>query len=335
MKQRVVNHLNHALDTIMENDPSVILIGEDLLDPYGGAFKVTKGLSTKYKDRIISTPISEASIVGHAIGMAMAGLRPIVEIMFGDFLTLCTDQIINHAIKFNWMYNDKVKIPLVIRTAMGGGRGYGPTHSQSIENFYIGAPSLQIIAPNIVCNIEKLLYESVYLDSPTLFIENKLLYPKYPFQEKSNELKNFQLKHFGENFPTFLLSTNNFDQPDVTVVTYGSLLETMIDIANTLYLEEEIFVEIIAPTQIKPFDIKPVLERFKMSKLLVTVEDGYVSGGWGQNLTGLLSSNHSVSFNKPPRSIGALGYPIANTKVLEEKILPSKDRILKTILEWI
>ena len=334
MKQRVVNHLNHALDTIMENDQSVILIGEDLLDPYGGAFKVTKGLSTKYKDRIISTPISEASIIGHAIGMAMAGMRPIVEIMFGDFLTLCTDQIINHAIKFNWMYNDKVKIPLVIRTAMGGGRGYGPTHSQSLENFYIGAPGLQIIAPNIVCNIEKLLYESVYLDSPTLFIENKLLYPKYPFQEDSKKLKNFQLRYFGEKFPTFLLSINNFEQADVTVVTYGSMLETIIDIANTLYVDDEILVEIIAPTQIKPFNIKPILDRFEMSQLLVTVEEGHVSGGWGQNLTGVLS-NHSISFNKPPQSIGALGYPLANTKVLEEKILPSKDRILQTILKWI
>jgi pyruvate/2-oxoglutarate/acetoin dehydrogenase E1 component len=334
MKKRVVNHLNHALDAIIENDQSVILIGEDLLDPYGGAFKVTKGLSTKYKDRIISTPISEASIIGHAIGMAMAGMRPIVEIMFGDFLTLCSDQIINHAIKYNWMYNDKVKIPLVIRTAMGGGRGYGPTHSQSLENFYIGAPGLQIVVPNIVCDIEKLLYESVYLDSPTLFIENKLLYPKYPFQEDSKNLENFQLRYFGEKFPTFLLSINNFEQADVTIVTYGSMLETIIDIANTLYVDDEILVEIIAPTQIKPFNIKPILDRFEMSKLLVTVEEGYVSGGWGQNLIGVLS-NHSISFNKPPQSIGALGYPLANTKVLEEKILPSKDRILQTILELI
>ena len=106
----------------------IILLGEDISDPYGGGFKVTKGLSTLFPNRVLNTPISEPSIVGVATGIALRGLHPILEIMFGDFLTLCADQIINHASKFEWMYNKNVKVPLVIRVPMGGYRGYGPTH---------------------------------------------------------------------------------------------------------------------------------------------------------------------------------------------------------------
>ena len=112
------------------------LIGEDMLDPYGGAFKVTKGVSSKFPERVITTPISESAIIGLGTGMAMRGMLPVVEIMFGDFLTLCTDQIVNSATKFPLMYKDRVAVPLVIRTPMGGGRGYGPTHSQSLEKMF-------------------------------------------------------------------------------------------------------------------------------------------------------------------------------------------------------
>ena len=109
----------------MKDDDSVFVLGEDILDPYGGAFKVTKGLSTVFPDRVLTTPISEAAITGFSTGLAIRGYKPILEIMFGDFITLCTDQIINGASKFKWMYGDKFSVPLVIRTPMGGRRGYG------------------------------------------------------------------------------------------------------------------------------------------------------------------------------------------------------------------
>src|SRR5512147_2574474 len=131
--QSVLDALNQALQRAFAANPDVILLGEDLLDPYGGAFKVSRGLSTAYPERVLSTPISEAALVGLAGGMALRGLRPVVEIMFGDFLTLAADQLINHAAKFRWMYHadslDSFCLPLVIRTPMGGRRGYGPTHS--------------------------------------------------------------------------------------------------------------------------------------------------------------------------------------------------------------
>ena len=124
-----------------------IILGEDVLDPYGGAFKVTRGLSTAFPERVQTTPISEAGIVGVAAGMALRGLRPVVEIMFGDFITLAADQLVNHAAKFRWMYNDQVRVPLVIRTPMGGRRGYGPTHSQTLEKLFLGVPGLKVLAP--------------------------------------------------------------------------------------------------------------------------------------------------------------------------------------------
>jgi len=127
----VLDSLNNALKTALDNDLRVYLLGEDILDPYGGAFKVTRGLSTLFPDRVLTTPISEAAITGVSGGMALRGLRPVAEIMFGDFVTLIADQLVNHAAKFRWMYNDKVRVPMVVRTPMGGRRGYGPTtHSR-------------------------------------------------------------------------------------------------------------------------------------------------------------------------------------------------------------
>ena len=138
--------LNKALHEIFQANNDVYLIGEDLADPYGGAFKISKGLSSKFPTRVITTPISEPAFIGMANGMALRGLIPLVEIMFGDFLTLGFDQILNHLTKYNEMYNRAVKPHVVIRTPMGGYRGYGPTHSQSLEKFFVGIPSLKVLA---------------------------------------------------------------------------------------------------------------------------------------------------------------------------------------------
>ena len=138
-----VESLNESLHKLMKEDESVYIIGEDIVDPYGGAFKVTKGLSSKYSNRVLSSPISEAAILGVGTGLAIQGFKPIVEIMFGDFITLCTDQIVNGAAKFGWMYGDNFSVPLVVRTPMGGNRGYGATHSQTIENIFLSVQAQQ------------------------------------------------------------------------------------------------------------------------------------------------------------------------------------------------
>src|SRR5512136_2157509 len=144
----VLESLNNGLHQAFSMEPNVYLLGEDILDPYGGAFKVTRGLSSRFPDRVLTTPISEAAIIGVASGMALRGLRPVAEIMFGDFLTLCADQLVNHASKFRWMYNDNVHVPMVVRAPMGGRRGYGPTHSQSLEKMFLGVPGMKVVAPN-------------------------------------------------------------------------------------------------------------------------------------------------------------------------------------------
>ena len=168
--------LNGALREMLLKNPDVIVLGEDLHDPYGGAFKVTTGLSTEFPGRVISTPISEAGIVGSAIGLALAGFPPVVEIMFADFVTLAMDQICNHAVKFPGMF-EGVSVPLVIRTPSGGRRGYGPTHSQSPENLMTGVPGLTVVFPSPRHDSGQLLTRAtINWPYPTVFFEHKLLY---------------------------------------------------------------------------------------------------------------------------------------------------------------
>ena len=144
MKTTVLSSLNTGLLSALKQDERVYLLGEDILDPYGGAFKITKGCSSAYPGRVLAAPISEGGLAGVSAGMALRGLRPVLEIMFGDFITLTADQLINHISKFRWMYNNSVNLPLVIRTPMGGRRGYGPTHAQTLEKFFIGVPGLTL-----------------------------------------------------------------------------------------------------------------------------------------------------------------------------------------------
>ena len=164
---KYIESINKCLHQLFEANEKTFLIGEDLLDPYGGAFKASKGISTSFPERVISTPISESGFLGFAIGMALQGYRPIVEIMFGDFITLCADQIVNHACKFKGMYNNQVDVPLVVRTPMGGGRGYGPTHSQSIEAMFLNVPRLVMESPSIFDQPGELLTHSILdIDEP-------------------------------------------------------------------------------------------------------------------------------------------------------------------------
>ncbi len=174
--KRGVQALNEALHAIFAERDDVVLFGEDVLDPYGGAFKVTAGLSDAYPDRVLTTPISEASLFGVAAGMALRGQRPILEIMFGDFIALGLDQIVNGISKFREMYDDQVTVPLVVRAPMGARRGYGPTHSQSLEKLLLGIPNIVVVAASECHDIGALLTAAVEDERPVFFIENKLLY---------------------------------------------------------------------------------------------------------------------------------------------------------------
>ena len=159
--------LNQYFHELMEKNTDIMLIGEDINDPYGGAFKVTKNLQFNFPKQVISTPISEAAIAGVVIGLSIEGKAAIAEIMFSDFALLCLDQLINHASKFTLMYGKKLKIPAIIRSPLGGYRGYGPTHSQSLEKHFIGNDNLNVIALNLLITAKEIYSKAIYSNYPS------------------------------------------------------------------------------------------------------------------------------------------------------------------------
>jgi pyruvate/2-oxoglutarate/acetoin dehydrogenase E1 component len=326
----VLDRLNFALQHSMETDERIYLIGEDILDPYGGAFKVTRGLSTKFPTRVLTTPISEAAIVGVATGMALRGLIPVVEIMFGDFVTLIVDQLINHASKFRWMYNDLVRVPIVVRTPMGGRRGYGPTHSQSLEKLFLGVPGLKVVAPNTMGDPGDLLAAAISDVDPVLFIEHKLLYTRPLLERGIDDLQDFIVEQTEEIYPTFSIRPNQDAQ--CTIVCYGYNFELVRAAALELLMEQEIFCEIILFSQLSPFNLDPLYRSLRNTGKLVTVEEGTLSLGWGAELAARAVERIS---GLKVRRVAALDLPIANAKSLEDKILPSVQEIIKSVLSII
>lgn len=319
---------------MLQSDPTVVVFGEDLVDPYGGAFKVTKGLSTRFPDRVLSTPISESAIIGMAGGMAMRGLKPVVEIMFGDFLTLGMDQLVNHITKYKWMYNDKVSVPVVIRTPMGGGRGYGPTHSQSIEKLFMGIPGLRMLAVNRLANPGEILKKAINGNDPVLFIENKILYPQALHDTTGSSFMDGNIQSSEWTYPTHTISWNNFDDADATLVVYGGASEMALQAAYSLMIEEELVIDVVIPTQIKPIHIHPIAEAVRRSKCLFVLEEGTADFGWGKEV--IYQTQKELSgISIEAHSIGAENAPIGSSKSLEDKILPQLEdvkEILKSII---
>ncbi len=329
----VLESLNNALLQVMEKDDRVYLLGEDILDPYGGAFKVTRGLSTRFPERVLSTPISESAIVGISNGLALAGLHPVVEIMFGDFVTLTADQIINHAAKFRWMYNDQVRVPLVIRTPMGGRRGYGPTHSQSLEKLFLGVPGLRVVAPNSLPDPGKLLETAISQEErPILFVEHKLLYTCPVLEYGLGDLQDFEIVSSAGPFPTHTLKFSSAEKSKLTIATYGYNFELARKAALELAYEDEIFCEIVVFSQLNPFEMDPLFESIRRTRALLTVEEGTFTLGWGAEV--VARAAEAIPSIKVRRA-AALDLPIANSKSLEEKILPSQELIKELALDMV
>ena len=339
----VLETLNASLHDAMTQDECVYIMGEDILDPYGGAFKVTRGLSTSFPERVITTPISEAGIVGVAAGMALRGLRPIVEIMFGDFFTLIADQLINHIAKFRWMYNDQVNVPIVIRAPMGGRRGYGPTHSQSLEKLYLGIPALRVLSPSTIGEPDKLLTHAILNDdNPVLFIENKLLYLLKLHTEKS--LTDFELSTFSaddseENIlqptsyaPTYRLTLANAPPPTLTIATYGYMAELALEACLKLAYEEEIFTELVIPTQLAPFVTAPIFDSVRKTHKLIVVEEGNRTLGWGAEVLARGAETFGKHLSYANRVAG-LDLPLPASGPLEKIVLPDVHDIITAVMK--
>lgn len=339
----VLESLNSALHRAFVDHDGVYLLGEDILDPYGGAFKVTRGLSSRFPERVLTTPVSEAGFVGIATGMALRGLRPVVEIMFGDFITLIADQVINHIAKFPWMYNGQVNLPMVIRTPMGGRRGYGPTHSQTLEKLFLGIPGLRVIAPAALCRPDEsggpgdLLYQSI-LDSmePTLFIENKLQY-YLPVQSQA-DLHDFVLEvnpaGQGMDLPMYSLSIRSAPAASLTIAAYGYMAELAKQAALKLAYEHEVFVEVVIPTQLSPFVTGAISASAHKSGRLLVVEEGTISLGWGAEViarTAEALSTQSIQYKR----LAARDLPVPCSGPLEEQVLPGIGEIVATVAEMV
>ena len=331
MTVTVLDRLNLALHSAMESDGRVYLLGEDILDPYGGAFKVTRGLSTKFPERVLTTPISESAIVGVANGMALRGLRPVTEVMFGDFVTLIADQLVNHAAKFRWMYNDNVRVPIVVRAPMGGRRGYGPTHSQSLEKMFLGIPGLKVVAPNTLGDPGKLLEAAIADDDPVLFVEHKLLYTCPLLESGQGELTEFEIQQSGKAYPTYTLRIPNHI-PQLTMVTYGYNFELARAAALDLLMEYEIFAEIILFSQLSPFDLDLLFESLNKTRNLLTIEEGTLSLGWGAEVLARVAEQGNDLSRYNFRRMAASDLPIANSRILEDATLPSVDDIVQAAL---
>jgi pyruvate/2-oxoglutarate/acetoin dehydrogenase E1 component len=334
MMPTVLEALNRGLHEAFEQDKHVYLIGEDLLDPYGGAFKVSKGLSTKYPDRVWTSPVSEAGIVGIGTGMALRGLRPVIEIMFGDFSALAADQVINSLTKFRGMYNDQVQVPLVIRTPMGGRRGYGPTHSQTLEKLFLGVPGLRTLAANTFSDPGELLRKAILEDAgPVLFVENKVLYLR-PVLD-SAALKDFDMETTRVDFPVRTLRIRGAPQAKVTLTTYGYMAELARDAILRLAFEHEIFCELVVPTQLSPFEPDGKLDASLTKSLqkttrLLTLEESTYTLGWGAEVVARAAQAFPSQL-KAVHRLAAADQPIPASAPLEEAMLPGIEHIVAAV----
>jgi pyruvate dehydrogenase E1 component beta subunit len=315
-----VEALNEALMQEMERDPNVIVMGEDV-GVYGGIFGVTKGLLQKFgPDRVIDTPISEAGFIGAAVGAAAAGLRPVVELMFVDFFGVCMDQIYNQAAKMRYMFGGKIKIPVTIRTTIGGGLSAAAQHSQVLYSIFAHVPGLKVVVPSTPYDAKGLLITAIRDDNPKIFFEHKLLYgvrgpvPKEPY-----------------TIP-FGVADVKMEGSDVTVVAVAYMVHEALKVANELK-KEGISVEVIDPRTLVPFDKEAVIKSVKKTGRLVVVDEDYDRCGFASWVAAIVADECFGYLDAPIKRVTTPTVPIPFSPVLEKEILPNAEKIIKAVKE--
>lgn len=322
---RVVNRIYAGLRTAMEQDERVILLGEDIEGAYGGAFKVTKDLSQRFPGRVRNTPISELAITGVSNGLALHGMRPVTEIMFGDFVMLAADQWINHAAKFQYMYANQVTVPLVLRTPMGGKRGYGPTHSQSLEKHLLGVPGTRVLALNNRYD-PALVYETLLreIDCPTLVIENKVLYGD---KASAEAVPGYKWFHSSHRFPISYMRTDRV--ADLTILCLGGMLPEVEKAVEQLFVDHDIIADVLCPLQMFPLQMEAILPVAQQSGALLLVEEGHGFCGFAAEVLAEL-------YERDPRlrirRVFSHPQHIPSSKPLELEVLPNAARIVREAL---
>lgn len=310
--------INEALDEEMERDPNVLLIGEDI-GVYGGAFGVTRGLSEKYgRARIWETPISENSFVGMAVGAAMMGLKPVVEIMFMDFIALALDQVLNSAGKLHYMYNGQVTVPLVIRTPGGAKGGYGPSHSQMLSNLFVGVPGIKVVAPATARQAKGLLKSAIRDPNPVLFIENKRLYPQRGLVPEGD----------------YTLPLGKADVvaegTDLTLIAYSAMVPVCLAVHKALE-PRGIRLEVVDLVSLQPLDTETILNSVRKTGRAIVVEEACQTGGVGAEVAAVIASECLDALEAPVRRVAAADVPVPSSMELEKAVLPGPEDVLRTV----
>ena len=311
--------LREAMAEEMERDPNVFILGEDIAE-YGGAFKVTQGLVEKFgSERVRNTPISENTICGVGVGAAIVGMRPIVDIMFQDFITLAMDQIVNHAAKFHYMYGGQCRVPVVFRTPAGGGRCYGPTHSQSLEAWFMHVPGLKVVAPATAYDAKGLLKSAIRDDNPVIFVESKMLYGIKGHVPSFEEEGGDYTVPIGEARVTR-------EGEHLTLIAYSRMTGEAERAADTL-AQSGINCDVIDLRTLAPLDADTIAASVeKTGRALIVCEDCR-TGGVSAEIMARVVEECFDFLQAPPRRVAGADAPVPCADVLERAALPDAQKI--------
>ena len=307
----------------MERDETVVFLGEDIAKA-GGVFKATVGLYDKFgPDRVRDTPISEQAILGAAMGAAMTGLKPIAEIMFSDFLAVCWDIVANQIAKSRYMTNGQVSMPLVIRTANGGGARFGAQHSQSVENWSMMIPGLKVVAPSTPADVKGLLAAAIRDPDPVMFFEQKSLY-----SSKGDVPE-------GEHIEEIGVAKVVREGSDVTIIALAAMVPRALDAADRLYSEAGISAGVVDLRSLVPLDTKTIFEQVEKTSRLVTVEENTRLCGWGAEISSIVAEERFWDLDMPIIRITTPHIPLPSADELEDMALPSVERIFETVRQGV
>lgn len=316
--QRYIDGLNQAMAREMEKDPAIIVLGEDVA--VGGPFGVTAGLVEKFGEkRVINTPISEDSIMGMAIGAAIAGKRPIIEIMFIDFLTLAMNQLVNHAAKLRYMSGGQLSVPMVIRVQQGAAGGWGAQHSQSLESWFQHVPGLKMVAASNAADAAQLLTDSIRDEDPVLFLEHRGLYFRDDDPPRSGAS------------PAMHAARIIRPGSDITIITYSKLVWDAMEAAAQLE-KHGISAEIIDLRSLVPLDMETVIGSVKRTSRALIAHEAVLNGGLGAEIAARIQEEAFDWLDAPVSRVGAPFAPVPASPVLEEAFVPNAKSIVDKAL---
>ncbi|MCM3399915.1 alpha-ketoacid dehydrogenase subunit beta [Oceanobacillus profundus] len=313
--------VREAMSIEMRKNDDVFLMGEDI-GVYGGAFGVSRGMIEEFgPERIRNTPISEAGIAGAAVGSALTGMRPIMELQFSDFITIALDQIVNQAAKLRYMYGGKGKVPMVVRTPSGSGTGAAAQHSQSLEAWVTHIPGLKVVQPSTAYDAKGLLKAAMDDDNPVIFYEHKLLYKtssEVPEEEYSIPLGKAEVKREGT---------------DITIVATAIMVHKALEAAAELE-KEGISVEVVDPRTLVPLDTETIIESVAKTGHLVVVHEAVKRGGFGGEIASMIAESEAFDYlDAPIKRLGGVETPIPYNPELEKAAIPQVPDIVNAVKE--